>query len=244
MSSTLTWIFFLLALLVGAAVGVVFESNRRTQQARAQRHLPRDASIMARPIVNSRERRVWRWLNRLFGDHYVMVKVPVTRFTLPVGEDSRDQWFALLADVYCTFTVVNVDGKVLGCVDVAGPGGLSKSNLQVKRFVFTRCNIAHWVVDPDQLPKDQDIFNAFIPVAAQGDDAGAAVINPSEIQKAHAELKAAVTRSRRAKDDPAAPNGRERSAEPAYADSDLGTDWAPDSFNGPLDSRAADLPRF
>ncbi len=241
MSTSLAWILCFLALVAGALGGVVFESQRRARAARAQRHLPRDAAIMSRPIVNSRERRVWRWLNRLFGDHYVMVKVPVTRFTLPVGEDTRDQWFALLSDVYCTFTVVNVEGKVLGCVDVATPGGISKSNLQVKRYVFTRCNVAHWVVDPDHLPKDQDIFNAFVPVAAQPDADGAA-ISPTEIQRAHAELKAAITRSRKAKDDSS--NGRDRGDEPAYADTDLGTDWAPDSFNGPLDSRAAELPRF
>lgn len=243
MSTALVWIISLLAMLAGAALGVVFESNRRAKQARAQRHLPRNAAITARPMVNSRERRVWRWLSRLFGDHYVMVKVPVTRFTLPVGDDSRDQWFALLADVYCTFTVVNVEGKVLGCVDVAVPGGLSKSNLQVKRFVFTRCNVPHWVVDPDQLPKDQDIFNAFIPMSSDAENLNASVVNPSEIQKAHAELKAAVNRSRKAKDDSS--SARDRAGdESVFADTDLGADWAPDSFNGPLDSRAADLPRF
>lgn len=237
------WIVSIITLIAGAGVGFAAQVWWQQKKKRSMRQLPRNSAIGLRPIVNSRERRVWRWLSRLFGDHYVMVKVPVTRFTIPTAEEERALWFDLLSDVYCTFTVVDTGGKVVGCVDVAGPGGLPRANLQVKRYVFGRCNIAHWVVDSEQLPRDQDIFNAFIPAVAESElsDPNAG-ISLDVIQRAHADLKAAVIRSRKIKEEnPASISiaATEPSVEPPLA-----SDWAPDSFNGPLDSRAADLPRF
>lgn len=50
-----------------------------------------------------------------------MVKLPVTRFTMPQVREESQHWFQMLSGVYCTFTVCNVEGQVIGCVDVPGP---------------------------------------------------------------------------------------------------------------------------
>ena len=56
-------------------------------------------------MANSQERKVWRWLVRVFFDHHVMVKIPVTRFTMPRAKENSEHWYQMLSGVYCTFTV-------------------------------------------------------------------------------------------------------------------------------------------
>ena len=83
-------------------------------------------------MASSAECVVWHWLNRVFFDHHIMIKIPVTRFTLPSGKENGAHWYQLLSGVYCTFTVCASDGHVVGCVDVLGPNGISRSNRQLK----------------------------------------------------------------------------------------------------------------
>ncbi len=143
MSNSLTWIVSGLALAVGMVAGVLLYAAWLHRQHRQQRHVPRKSRIVTRVLVNSRERRVWRWLVKTFIEYHVMIKMPVTRFTQPQADRDREQWFALLSDIYCTFTVVDSDGKVIGCVDVPGPGGLSNTNQQIKRKLFARCSLPY-----------------------------------------------------------------------------------------------------
>ena len=171
-----------------------------------------------------------------------MIKMPVTRFTMPMAEVDREQWFTLLSDVYCTFTLATPDGKVIGCVDVPGSKGLSPGNLVVKRKVFARCGVPHWVVHPDNFPKASDIYNAFVSQVDELEahaDALTTLVTPRELDKARADLTATVSRRRTAQ-------GGTRSHKPEtedsqFMDSVLSTDWAPDSFNAPLDSRHSEF---
>jgi hypothetical protein len=104
-------------------------------------------------MANSEERRVWSWLIRVFFDHHVMIKVPVTRFTLPRAKENSAHWYQLLSGVYCTFTVCGADGQVVGCVDVPGVNGISRGNLQLKLTLLSQCGIAYSVVNPNSLPR-------------------------------------------------------------------------------------------
>lgn len=237
----LTWMASALMLCLGMALGAMFYASWQRRRAQAVRRVPRESRIVKRALVNSREKRVWLWLAGAFPQHHVMVKMPVTRFTTPLAEADREQWFALLSDVYCSFSVATPEGTVIGCVDVPGPNGLSKSNLAVKRKLFSRCDVPYWVVEAGALPNSQDIVAAFIPSMAVTQaqlDAMEAAVSAGDLDRARAELQATVTRQRRSK------SGGERvvgADDNPFVDSVLSPDWAPDSFQAPLDSRQADF---
>ena len=145
-------------------------------------------------MANSEECKVWRWLVRVFFDHYVMVKVPVTRFTFPHAGQNSAHWYQLLSGVYCTFTICGPDGQVVGCVDVPGRNGISRSNRKLKLTLLSQCGIAYWVVKSNSFPTLAEIRTDFL-----GETAGM----PSEKDKngvavttAHQKLRAAVERQR------------------------------------------------
>ncbi len=236
MDSYYIWMIGAAALVLGMAVGAAAFAWWQQRSLQAQRRVPRQSRIVKRALVNSRELRVWRWLSNSFADHHVMIKMPVTRFTTPMAEQDRDKWFALLSDLYCTFTVATPEGKVIGCVDVPGVNGMSQSNLLVKRRLFSRCELPYWVVEFDKLPRQQDIYNAFISAVEEAKkqlDALEAAVSAGDVERARAELRATVLRQRN--------NKFGGSEDSPFADSILTPDWAPDSFNAPLDSRQSDL---
>ncbi len=145
-------------------------------------------------MANSEERKVWRWLERVFFDHHVMIKVPVTRFTLPRTKENSAHWYQLLSGVYCTFTVCGADGRVVGCVDVPGANGISRGNMQLKLTLLSQCGIAYCVVEPDSLPTLEEIradflgSNAAVPNRREMEDAA--------IATARQRLRSAVDRQR------------------------------------------------
>jgi hypothetical protein len=101
-------------------------------------------------------------MNRVFFDYQVMLKLPVTRFTLPREHDQGQHWYSLLSGVYCTFTVCTPEGHVIGCVDVPGKGGLSRSNRQLKLTLLSQCGIAYWVIKSNNLPTLTEIREDFL----------------------------------------------------------------------------------
>ena len=175
-------------------------------------------------MVNSQERKVWRWLIRVFFDHHIMIKAPVTRFTLPRSKENSEHWYQLLSGVYCTFTVCRDDGQVVGCVDVPGVNGISRGNMQLKLTLLSQCGIAYCVVEPDSLPPLEEIRLDFlgsnaVPIKKEIKDAA--------LTTAHHKLRAAVDRQRK-RSDTFSPSGSEF--------------WQqPDSFIAPLDSRPGKL---
>ena len=76
------WLIAVLApaLLAGGALLYRAWDER---QARARRRIPKQWPLDTRAIANTEELQVWHWLSRAFYDHHVMIKLPVTRFTLP-----------------------------------------------------------------------------------------------------------------------------------------------------------------
>ena len=237
------WVWIGLALVAGLAVGALVHSWWVKREASAKRRIPRQWPLTVRSLVNSKERRVWRWLVRAFLDHHVMVKMPVTRFTMPTQKDQGQHWFQLLSGVYCTFTICTAEGVVIGCVDVPGPLGLSLSNQTLKHTLLTQSQIGYWVVDPDHMPSVSEIRSGFI---AEKDAMAAEREREryeSQFNTSRANLQATVTRRRTNK--PALANP----GDSAFGnDSNFGTDsrpfdsgWQHDSFSAPLDSRVAGL---
>ena len=119
---------WLLAALVPLlmALGAWLHRAWQARAARMQRRIPTHWPLSTRALTNSEEARVWHWLSRSFYDHHIMVKLPVTRFTLPRDREQGMHWYRLLGSVYCTFTICKADGRVVGCLDVPGSAGVDR----------------------------------------------------------------------------------------------------------------------
>jgi hypothetical protein len=245
MSQLQSLILMGLIAVVGTFAGVFGSAWRTRRATKARRRIPKHWPLDARTMANSEECKVWRWLIRVFFDHYVMVKVPVTRFTFPRASEDSMKWFELLSGVYCTFTVCGPDGQVVGCVDVPGRNGLSRSNRKLKLTLLSQCGIAYWVVKPSSLPALVDIRTDFL-----GETAGMPGQKFREevaVTTAHQKLRAAIERQRhRRLSDSALVFGEahpEDGPESLLADTGFAPSaWQqPNSFIAPLDSRVGRL---
>lgn len=237
------WITIGLALLAGLILGAFFHAWWQQKTELAKRRIPRKWPLAVRPLVNSKERRTWRWLVRSFLDHHVLIKMPVTRFTMPqVKEQGQGQhWFHLLSGVYCTFTVCTAEGTVIGCVDVPGPMGLSLSNQTLKHTLLSQCNIRYWVVDPEHLPSVTEIRTAFLGDQAMMKRELERTRHQAAFNASRANLQAAVLRQRHHKSsDFAQLDATPSNNESDSYDSHLSTGWQQNSFVDPLDSRSAE----
>jgi len=246
MDATAAWTIGAAALALGAGLGAWAYAMHQRSKELAKRRIPRKWPLAVRALVNSREKLVWRWLMRAFLDHHVMVKLPVTRFTMPQVREEGPHWFQLLSGVYCTFTVCTPEGHVIGCVDVPGPQGLSLSNQTLKHTLLTQCNIRYWVVDPENLPNATTIRAAFLGEQAVIKENLERVRTEAEFAQTRANLKAALSRQRHAHpSDFGRLEGGAATDAPGHEefDSHLSTGWRHDSFVAPLDSRAGELQR-
>jgi hypothetical protein len=178
-------------LVLGALAGIFGSLYVERRRAKVRRRIPTHWPLDPRNIVSSAERRVWHWLNRVFFDHHIMVKLPVTRFTLPQGKENGGEWYRILTGVYCTFTVCASDGRVVGCVDVLGPAGISRTNRQLKLTLLSQCGVSYMVVKPDSLPPLPEIRTEFL-----GDAGSESAHRQREIQTQAHKLRTSVERLR------------------------------------------------
>ncbi len=242
---------------IAMAGGAVVHGAWQRRQARRHRQIPRHWPMRARPLVNSEERKVWQWLQGAFFDHHVMIKLPLTRFTLPRDAGDGMKWFKLLSGFYCTFTLCTPGGQVVGCVDVLGRNGITRSHRQVKETLLSQCGIAYWVVAPYSLPEAAEIRSEFLGEAF----AHAAALQQDEdaVRTARHTLRTTIDRKRqnRAVDsgdlsvDPEADAQTRPAAlrlvsshsiETTSAFDEISTGWHQrDSFIAPLDSRNSRL---
>lgn len=118
--------------------------------------------LTTRPLVNIEECQVWHWMCKTFPVHQVNVKIPVTRFTRPLGRKEAENLYKLLNGVYCTFTICASDGRVVGCADVIGVNGPASNNRQLKQALLAKCGIAYCVLRPMSLPAAAAIRSDFL----------------------------------------------------------------------------------
>lgn len=231
-----------LALLVCLLLGAFLHSWWARRRAHERRRIPRQWPLSPRVLANSKERQVWRWLSRAFFSHHVMIKLPVTRFTMPRDKRQGQHWYELLKGLYCTFTICRADGHVIGCVDVPGRFGLSEKNERLKRQLLRQCGIAYAVVEADSLPGLSEIRTEFL-----GEMAAMSMErehNDAAVSKARGHLREALARQRHTRNSDLAP----LTPTPDTGSSALHSDFTsfpeslqPDSFVSPLDSREAEL---
>jgi len=229
-----------LLMLIGAAVGIGLHAWWVARGLRARRRIPAYWPLNKRAIANTEERRVWRWLSRAFFDHHVMIKLPVTRFTLPQDKEGGTHWYELLNSAYCTFTICNADGRVVGCVDVPGHTGISKSTRVLKQSLLDQCGIGYWVVTSGSLPSLRDIRTEFL-----GEELGALErpsAPPSGWNQAQDHLRATLEKQRTTRAvqfDPMAGDPKEFTRR--VPGEEFHPESEPNSFLAPLDSRLNDL---
>jgi hypothetical protein len=245
------WLVTVIAVLAGIAVGVFLSAWMARRAARAKKRIPRQWPLNPRAVVNSEERKVWRWLSRVFFDHHIMVKMPVTRFTMPRSKENGLHWYNLLAGVYCTFTICAPEGRVIGCVDVPGPNGISRGNRHLKQTLLSQCGVAYWVIQSNALPTLAEIRTEFLgELASFTSDRER---DEAMIAAARLNLRTVIERQRQSRDSDLAPLGsssQHASSVPHSFALDSrtsgesgGNSWQQtNSFLTPLDSRCAELP--
>lgn len=160
-----TFIMTVVGVVLGALLGAAVYAWWLRQKSTVSLRPPRQWPLVSRPLVTNEEYQVLKWLRATFHDHLVMIKVPVLRFTVPVSaeqNESRQRWQTLLSGVYCTYTVCTANGNVIGCVDVPGKRGLSKTSRSLKESLLSDCHIAYTVVRSAGLPKATAMRAAFL----------------------------------------------------------------------------------
>ena len=224
----------------GGLLGSMAHTWWKSKTEPAKQRIPRQWPLNARPLVNALEQSAWHWLTTAFPEHHVMLKVPVTRFTKPQKGTSGRDMFQLLDGVYCSFTVCGADGRVIGCVDVPGPAGLSISNQTLKHSLLSQCDIRYWVVDGEHLPSVVEIRTAFLgPQALKRDDEEHARTDARFLQS-RAHLQALLSRQRHISTAKSGSRDTAASQYPSHLDAQdsmLSSGWRHNSFLAPLDSR-------
>lgn len=231
-----------LALLASLMLGAACHAWWLRRQAHERRRIPKRWPLSPRTLVNTKERQVWRWLSKAFFGHHVMIKIPVTRFTMPRSKKHGLHWYELLAGVYCTFTVCRADGHVIGCVDVPGRLGLAEKNQRLKRKLLSQCGIAYTVVESDRLPPVSEIRAEFLgEMAAMSMDRAR---DERAMAAARANLRGALVRQRDIRNSDLSLLSPTPDSSGGALHSNFVTltgELQPNSFLTPLDSREADL---
>ncbi len=239
MGQLIDWVVVFAVLLIGGALGYAFRELRLQHTLLERRKIPRQWPLRSRALANREERLVWKWLSRAFFDHHVMIKTPVTRFTLPTDSADSRRWFDLLSNVYCTFTVCDSEGRVVGCIDVPGPAGLSKSNRILKYSLLNQCNVGYMVVRSSRLPTLTQARIEFLGESAYATSDSKR--DEAAMSSAKQSLQAALSRQREVR----AHGGSEFGAMSTFSghpsDDEDASNWGADSFVTPLDSRKAEL---
>ncbi len=244
------WLIIAGTALVSAVAGVLLCLWWARRVARQRKRIPRRWPLNPRALANSEEIKVWHWLNRVFFDHHVMIKIPVTRFTLPRSEKQGPHWYTLLSGVYCTFTICAANGHVVGCIDVPSHGRISRSNRQLKQTLLSQCGMAYWVVESVNLPTLAEIRAEFL--GEMDSTTRAHEQDEAMINAARNKLRASLNRQRQSRHSGAAPlsasDGRPSSSmgpesqQHSESGFDVDTQWQEqNSFIAPLDSRRATL---
>ena len=228
-------------LLLFGAVLHHFWIRRKTQK---RRKIPKRWPLSARSITNSEEARVWHWLTRAFYDHHVMIKLPVTRFTMPEDQTQGMEWHDLLGAVYCTFTICKPDGRVVGCLDVPGRSATPRSTRMLKHSLLTQYELPYWVVRSSSLPTVSEIRREFLGETPTPQTMREREMEERALIDAQVNLRSALKQLRGSRTNEFNPLLASDWSDNDPGDgptSDLGSQWQDNSFLIPFDSRKGPL---
>ena len=143
------WIAALAVCVLGLAISLVWALRR---PAYANKGLPGEWSLTARPVFTADERRVFRLLREALPHHVVLSKLPLVRFCQPTEAKEVRYWFDLLGASHVTFAVCSPNGRVLAAIDLEGERGATPRSLQIKHAVLSACRVRYLRCAADHLP--------------------------------------------------------------------------------------------
>ena len=143
------WIAALAVCVLGLAISLIWALRR---PAYANKGLPAEWSLTARPVFTTDERRVFRLLREALPHHVVLSKLPLVRFCQPTEAKEVRYWFDLLGASHVTFAICSPNGRVLAAIDLEGERGVTPRILQIKHAVLTACRVRYLRCAMDQLP--------------------------------------------------------------------------------------------
>jgi hypothetical protein len=149
MPDAIYWIAALAVCVLGLAISLVWALRR---PAYANKGLPAEWSLTARPVFTTDERQVFRLLREALPHHVVLSKLPLVRFCQPTEAKEVRYWFDLLGASHVTFAVCSPNGRVLAAIDLEGERGVTPRSLQIKHAVLSACRVRYLRCAPDQLP--------------------------------------------------------------------------------------------
>ncbi|WP_431096801.1 hypothetical protein [Polaromonas aquatica] len=118
----------------------------------ARKKVARNHSLRRKPLTSRNELQVWRWLQEVFPEHHVLIKVPFTGFIEPNSRGGDAHWQVLLSTVSFACAVSDHRGAVLGCVDVLDRGEMADRKHAFKRELLSRAGIPYWIIDSQRRP--------------------------------------------------------------------------------------------
>jgi hypothetical protein len=143
------WIAALAVCVLGLAISLIWALRR---PAYANKGLPAEWSLTARPVFTADERRVFRLLREALPHHVVLSKLPLVRFCQPTEAKEVRYWFDLLGASHVTFAICSPNGRVLAAIDLEGERGVTPRILQIKQAVLSACRVRYLRCAMDQLP--------------------------------------------------------------------------------------------
>jgi len=143
------WIAALAVCVLGLAISLIWALRR---PAYANKGLPAEWSLTARPVFSTDERRVFRLLREALPHHVVLSKLPLVRFCQPTEAKEVRYWFDLLGASHVTFAICSPNGRVLAAIDLEGERGVTPRSLQIKHAVLSACRVRYLRCAMDQLP--------------------------------------------------------------------------------------------
>ncbi|HEY4083621.1 MAG TPA: DUF2726 domain-containing protein [Burkholderiaceae bacterium] len=123
----------------------------------ANKPLPSEWSLTARPVFGADERRVYRLLKEALPHHVILAKLPLVRFCQPNEAKEVRYWFDLLGTIHVTFAICSPNGRVLAAIDLDSERSISGRNLQIKQSVLGACRVRYLRCPVDNLPSAAEL---------------------------------------------------------------------------------------
>jgi hypothetical protein len=160
---TLSYFFIGTCICLGSiGLGAVAYERWLSHVVSARKKIARGHTLRRIPLSSKDELQVWRWLEEVFPDQHVLLKMPLTSFTEPNNLEGDAHWRALLGSVDFACAVCNEQGMVLGCVDVLSRGELLNRKHAFKRELLGRAGIAYWIVENRTRPDTAMLREKFL----------------------------------------------------------------------------------
>jgi hypothetical protein len=185
----------LIVLLAAVASIAAFALGRWSNRRNRRTPLPTDWAIMARPVLNSEERRTLRVLREALPQYIVLAKLPLVRLCHPRDPKRVRYWYELLGPLHVSFAVCSANGRVLAVIDIENGRVRSRRAMAIKQAVMEACRIRYLSCLAENLPPVSELM---LMLPQQGSLSRPIPLTPTpKFQQARSSLSDTV-RSRRA----------------------------------------------